>query len=97
MVKPSEGLQEGSFLCGMIHLVPSSGGSKAKGSLSLRSLTEGGLLVEGSLSCGEAVLPTECWLCLIRREDCGVQWMVVWDHSTVASWFFQIGPDRTQI
>ena len=65
---------EGSFLCGMIHLVPSSGGSKAKGSLSLRSLTEGGLLVEGSLSCGEAVLPTElCWLCLIRREDCGVQ------------------------
>ena len=48
MVKPSEGLQEGSFLCGMIHLVPSSGGRKAKGSLSLRSLTEGGLLVEGS-------------------------------------------------
>ena len=39
---------EGSFLCGMIHLVPSSGGSKAKGSLNLRSLTEGGLLVQGS-------------------------------------------------
>ena len=89
---------EGSFLCGMIHLVPSSGGSKAKGSLNLRSLTEGGLLVEGSLSCGEAVLLTElCWLFLIRREDCGVQWMVAWNPSTVASWFFQIGPDETQI
>ena len=75
-------------------LVPSPGGSKAKGGVILRSLMDGGLLVEGSLSCGEAVLTTKlCWLFLIRREDCGVQWMVVWNQLTVASWFFQIGSD----
>jgi hypothetical protein len=90
---------EGSFLCGMKCLVfPSSGGSKAKGSSILRSLTEGDPLVEGSLSCGEAGLAAKlCWLFLIRKEHCGVQRMVAWNQSTVASWCFQMGPDQMQI
>ena len=68
---------EGSFLCGMIHFVPSSGGSKAKGSLNLRSLTRVVYLSKAVLSCGEAVLTTKL-LVLIKREGCGVQWMVAW-------------------
>jgi hypothetical protein len=89
----------------MKYVLPSSGGSKAKGGLdsaasrSLDLIVDQHLIVhpphekieleEGRRSYGEAVLPTElCWLFLIGGEGCGVQWMLAWNQSTVASSFF---------